>query len=41
MKKEYMTPEVEMTKFEEVEEIMTAPSANWGIVDGPLPDDWT
>ena len=37
MKKEYITPEVEMTKFVEAEEIMTGPTESWLGV-GDIPD---
>lgn len=36
MKKEYISPEVEMTKFEEIEDIMTNPSTQIGVL--PMPD---
>ena len=37
MKKEYITPEVEMIKFVEAEEIMTVPTESWLGV-GEIPD---
>ena len=36
MKKEYVTPEVEMVKFIENEEIMTAPNTSMGTVPDPF-----
>lgn len=38
MKKEYMTPEAEMMKFEEIEDVMI--DASTGVWEGPLPGDW-
>lgn len=37
MKKEYITPEVEMIKFVEAEEIMAGPNESW-IGVGDIPD---
>ena len=42
MKKKYITPEAEMMKFVEAEEIMTVPSDDWlGITSMPnMPEPW-
>lgn len=41
MKKEYMTPEAEMVKFVQSEEIMNASiGPEIGVWDGELPGDW-
>lgn len=42
MKKEYMTPEAEMMKFVETEEIMgnVGSDINIGVWEGELPGGW-
>ena len=39
MKKEYITPEVEMIKFVEAEEIMTGPTESSWLGVGDKPDN--
>ena len=38
MKKNYISPEVEMTKFEEIEDVMI--NASTGVIEMPDGTDW-